>query len=968
MLQCAPARIAALLLLTSLIVACAVRSDSFMEAEPASSREALSGPETAIDPDIYPVPIPSGDSGARVVFGGTNYLVVWRGGTTEALYAARVSESGMPLDPVAIRIGTAGQGVSDIDVAFNGQEYLVVWTDQLLRVRCSRISMTGTVLDPKSVLVGGTGARTPAVSSDGNNFMLVWTELTQNIDTIYAARVDASGVMLDPGGVALVPGHDPEIAFDGTSYLLAFRTVPAGVHGLRVAGDTTPIGQAFPISGPATADEREPDIAFAPALNSFLVVWRTGGGVVYGRRVRSDGLVLGTSEVRLSPSDNSWCPHVAWGAAQTGWIVTWNGAEVYAARVDAEGTPAAVTQVRLSPAKLGMPAVATSGAGALVVWHEAADSFDILATRISLAGTVLDAQPTLVSTTNNLQTSPAAGFDGTSNLVLWVDERAGGDIRGARVDQAGNVMDSSPIVVANTPDRESAPAITFNGMDYVAVWSRAVGAASEIRGTRISRAGVVRDPTGILISPATLQGNPAVAVLASDVLVAWQAQGPESTDILGKRVNDQGIVLDAAPIGIGTGSNEQTDPAASSDGKNYFVVWRELRPGSEMRAARVSAAGAVLDPAGLGFDIHPPLGQAEPDVAFGGEGYLLVWRMTTVQRIYGMRVSIEGEGIGSAFQLSGEDAFFPAVIHDGYKFFAAWQRSEHGRPFDIQGARIGNSTEPAALLTAYRGGDSLVALAPRGPGKALIAYQKQYDAATMRGPRVFFKTQELGLPGARCASDEECATGFCVVGVCCLTMCVGNCSTCAPATGLCSPDDSMCAGSCERCESADGGFSCMRVDACNGECDGCDSGLMDQWIEETGYDGPMEAEDSESGNDTGDAAADPDGADAADGSAGSPEAAVESGPEAAVLDSAFDSGAEAPSHDVAVEFGPEAAALDSAIDPGPETDQVDNAPGEQQGCACTSSGQPPRRAELILAGLVALILLARRTCGQPLRT
>jgi hypothetical protein len=60
-----------------------------------------------------------------------------------------------------------------------------------------------------------------------------------------------------------------------------------------------------------------------------------------------------------------------------------------------------------------------------------------------------------------------------------------------------------------------------------------------------------------------------------------------------------------------------------------------------------------------------------------------------------------------------------------------------------------------------------------------------------RGDRAGSAAAELRLPGQTCTTSFDCASGFCVDGVCCNVACAGDCMTCSAAgkAGTCWPID-----------------------------------------------------------------------------------------------------------------------------------------------------------------------------------
>src|SRR5512144_1080434 len=108
--------------------------------------------------------------------------------------------------------------------------------------------------------------------------------------------------------------------------------------------------------------------------------------------------------------------------------------------------------------------------------------------------------------------------------------------------------------------------------------------------------------TAVFPPPSGSQTGYAVAWDGTNYLVVWaDVRGTTGSDVRAARVSPAGTVVDAAPIVVSAATGDQVLPSVAFDGTNYLVVWQDHRdPGDKsIRAARVSPAGTVLDPASI---------------------------------------------------------------------------------------------------------------------------------------------------------------------------------------------------------------------------------------------------------------------------------------------------------------------------------------------------------------------------------
>jgi hypothetical protein len=135
------------------------------------------------------------------------------------------------------------------------------------------------------------------------------------------------------------------------------------------------------------------------------------------------------------------------------------------------------------------------------------------------------------------------------------------------------------------------------------------GTAPDVAGARVGTDGVVLDPVPLAISNRpTSESAPQIAFNGTNFLVAWEDQRiSSSTDVFGARVTPAGAILDPSGLAISTASDLQREPhvAANTASGDFFVVWRDDRTrghsanASDVYGARVANTGVVLDPAGV---------------------------------------------------------------------------------------------------------------------------------------------------------------------------------------------------------------------------------------------------------------------------------------------------------------------------------------------------------------------------------
>lgn len=281
----------------------------------------------------------------------------------------------------------------------------------------------------------------------------------------------------------------------------------------------------------------------------------------------------------------------------------------------------------------------------------------------------------------------AIGFDGTNYLLVSSrDLPVPGGLFGRIASDSGQVINDFQITTAG-----ANPAVSYDGSNYLVTFDR----DGQIFGSRVSPTGMVLDgPSGFQISTslpgASTNFSSASAFDGVNYLVVWNKFVADNYEIFGCRVTPAGQVLDE--FVIFSASGEQVFPSIAFDGTNYMVAWRDTRTGSgpsadtDIFGTRVTPSGGILDPGGIAIVTAPGFQGDQPQIAFDGTNYFVVW--SDIQtlgvsppvdgRIMGRRISTGGTLLGGTADSAGiaittiRSSHSPTLAFDGTDFMVAW--------------------------------------------------------------------------------------------------------------------------------------------------------------------------------------------------------------------------------------------------------------------------------------------------------
>ncbi|MDI3285210.1 hypothetical protein [Polyangium sp. 15x6] len=197
----------------------------------------------------------------------------------------------------------------------------------------------------------------------------------------------------------------------------------------------------------------------------------------------------------------------------------------------------------------------------------------------------------------------------------------------------------APLLVQPASQQDD-PAIAYGGGQYLVAWRDRRAYVDHIYATRVQADGTVLDEYGIDLG---LGRNPALASDGQDFLVTYEY----SWNVHAARVTSAGQVA-GGQITISAGPKAESNPDVAFDGTNYVLVWDDSRNysnngRSDVYRARLTPAGVLLDPNGVltATDLgNTSTGSGhEPAIASNGQGSLLVW---DDGRILGARIDAQG--------------------------------------------------------------------------------------------------------------------------------------------------------------------------------------------------------------------------------------------------------------------------------------------------------------------------------------
>ena len=605
--------------------------------------------------------------------------------------------------------------------------------------------------------------RTPALAAGGDMILAVWQDqrgspiLTgqQSGFDLFAVRLDAQGAPVDPLPFVVSMGggtqETPRVAWNGTAWLVAWVGQVStefyytnALLAARVAADGTLLDSEPIVVMPDVGSGTFGDVASdGNGWAVFFTGWSGATAWVYGARIAADGTLIDeTPKGLFSPGGSPYTPYgVAAAWAGNRYLVTWSqwasGLDDVRGRMfDAALAPqGAVFNVATASDYEIHPRVASNGSGFFVVWDRynnccVGGASAAYGTRVTTAGAVLDG-PVGVAIYDTdgygfQGCEPAVTWDGVQWVASWTEPVAAGlTVKAARISAAGVVLDFNGIALDPAPPRQEASAVVGRpGGGSLIAWQDSrvnVGQAADIHGARLGTNGLPT-PVGALslAAPAQVRADAARGPCGGALLV-WTSMLSGSTRILAQGVSAQGQAL-GEPLEVAAGT-QLGNAHVAWNGSVWLVTWDG--PGGVF-ARRV---GADHLPLGAPFPVMPG---TVNDVAAQGGVFLVTALVPEPNPEYvnvrARRVSASTGAVLDASSVLVGATYATAQAIEAYEggFLLAWQRhSTHDQPYSsILLRKISADNVPGTQIsfTTTSSYNQVPALA-QGGGTTLLVWQ-----------------------------------------------------------------------------------------------------------------------------------------------------------------------------------------------------------------------------------------------------
>ncbi len=314
-------------------------------------------------------------------------------------------------------------------------------------------------------------------ASDGTNFLIGILGDTLNFNDVTAQLVSTNGSLVGQRISVGLTGGWPQIAFDGTNYLMAWSNSENVVYGQFISITGSLVGTPFVIANNASFSGPQGG-ALAFGDTTYMVMYQSNSAS-YGQRVDKSGSLIGApTRIAGAMHDNA----IAFGGSN--FLVAWDAMadqkNVYGQFVSVSGNLVGSSfLIDGGPYPSDNPiSIAFDGSRYMVCFHDGASlsaaGWNLLARFVTTDGTVSD-RDTIAEVSSN-PGFPMVAFDGTNYLVTWTEYFTSSDSaqsKGRFFNTSGVPVDSAFTLFDTLGGK--IPLLTgpiFGGNRYLAITTR----------------------------------------------------------------------------------------------------------------------------------------------------------------------------------------------------------------------------------------------------------------------------------------------------------------------------------------------------------------------------------------------------------------------------------------------------------------------------------------------------------------
>jgi len=538
--------------------------------------------------------------------------------------------------------------------------------------------------------------RNPSVATDGSLFLVVWESLNKDADgyAVIGRFVNTDGTFAtDEFMINTSTNNDqinPRAVYNGTHFLVVWESHHIVIPPVQVKKEI--FGQLIDTTGAKIGSEIyisemtvlryhfKPDVASYDG--KFMVVWHTSNNDIYARGISSSGL-RNRDIIYVSEAANAE-RNVSIASNGKSYFITWEydltapEKAIYACCIDNKAdfieTPFKVNQS--TGYALSNPCIASDSLGNFAVaWQSELQDND--------GSGIFAREITYKGITISVQPEPQIYTDGDTLTFEITASSSYLPLSYQWYKGSLPVGDNSPVLVLeNLQEADQANVYCVVTDKYGSVKSD----NAYIEYQKLEIGFVLKQKKFVNENTTDYQDKPAIASNGTNYMIAWEMlnQSGSILDIKGRQYDNEGNP-DGAEFVVSNDPDNQYNPDIAFNGMFYLVVWESYQ-GSYMSEIYAQWYEADGTPLGTSFRVNTDrsYNQKRPAVTTNGSSFMVVWESQNSDSAgYGIKgcvIASESTVPGSEIlinQITTGNQNKPDIAWNGSKYLAVWHSDEN---------------------------------------------------------------------------------------------------------------------------------------------------------------------------------------------------------------------------------------------------------------------------------------------------